>query len=215
MPAYAPSGLPYIPDIELPPQLKPEVYKPTLPTLPTTMPTTPSGLGYIPDISLPQELQPTTPSGLAYIPDISLPEQLQPPAVEQPAGYGPLELAGDVAGGTWDLLSGAADALWSAGEWLLENLEVTVGAATGAAKGVGDIFAQQKQAEAQQKAAEAQKIMAEAYKLKTLAAQMAEPVTMPEAQQPLTYITPKTGEAPNYMLYIGLAILALFFLGKK
>ena len=212
-PSYAPSGLEYIPDISLPQQLQPTPY---MPTLATTMPTAPSGLGYIPDISLPQELQPTTPSGLSYIPDVSLPPQLQPPAIEQPAGYGPLELFGDVAKGAWDIASGAAQTLWDAGQFILENLEVGVGIATGAATGAAGIAAQKKQAEAQKTAAEAQKIAAEAYKLKTLAAQMVEPVTVPEVAQPLTYITPETGEAkPNYLLYIGLAILAIFLLGKK
>jgi len=217
--AYAPSGLAYIPDISLPQQLQPslpQLQVPAyMPTLATTIPTTPSGLGYVPDISLPQELQPVTPSGLAYIPDVSLPEQLQPPTIEQPAGYGPIELVSNVAKGAWDIVSGAAKTIADAGAFILENLEVGVGIATGTAAGIGGIAAQQKQAEAQKTAAEAQKITAEAYKLKTLAAQMAEPVTVPEAQQPLTYITPKTGEAPNYMLYIGLAILAFIFLRKK
>jgi len=218
--AYAPSGLGYIPDISLPQALQPSI--PTLPaglqqplSIPTLPAITPSGLGYIPDIELPPQLQPVTPSGLGYIPDVSLPQQLQPTVIE-PAGYGPLELVGDVAKGAWDILSGVAGGIVEAGKSILENLEVGVGIAKGVATGISGITAQQKQAEAQRLQAEAQKIAAEAYKIQTLAAQLiGEPGIEPVTKQPLTYITPETGKAPNYVLYIGLAILAFLLLGKK
>lgn len=173
----------------------------SIPTLPTIMP------------EIPVSEYRVDPTGLSEAPVVYT-EAYDIPA-EQPGGYGPLELVGDVAKGAWDIVSGTAKTIADAGAFILENLEVGVGVATGAARGVGGIVAQQKQAEAQKTAAEAQKIAAEAYKLKTLAAQMAEPVTVPAVAQPLTYITPKTGEAPNYLLYIGLGILALIFLGKK
>lgn len=217
--AYTPSGLGYIPDISLPqalqpslPQLQVPAYMPTLPTI---MPTTPSGVPYIPDISLPLQLQPVTPSGLPYIPDISLPPQLQPTVI-QPAGYGPLELAVDIAKGAWNIATGAVGGIIEAGKAILENIEVGVGIATGIATGVSGITAQQKQAEAQRLQAEAQKIAAEAYKIQTLAAQLTgEPGIVPIAKQPIAYVTPEAEEKPSYLLYIGLAILAFLLLGKK
>ena len=183
---------------------------PYMPTLPTIMPGEISVIEQLSDVKF-------DPFAGMTIPEITGGPAKHFPAESfaEPVGYGPLELVGDVAKGTWDILIGAANTLADAGKFILENLKVGVDVATGAATGVSGIVAQQKQAEAQKAVAEAQKIAAEAYKLKTLAAQMAEPVTIPKATQPLTYITPETGKAPNYMLYIGLAILALFFLGKK
>lgn len=91
--------------------------------------------------------------------------------------------------------------------------------------GVG-IYGQLAQIEAAKDMTEAQKILAqtklmEAEALKIYVAAPAAPAAVPRtaiptlSQQPV-YVTPVAAQAgPNYLLYIGLAILAFLLLGKK
>jgi hypothetical protein len=210
--AFTGSGLPYIPDVSLPPQLQPI---PTLPTLPAI---STAGLPYIPDVSLPPQLQPVTTSGLPYIPDVSLPEPLQPPieTTTPPGGYGPIELVGDIAKGAAGIIGGAAETVVNLGKSILKNLEVGVGIAGQ----VGGISAQKKAAQAVELEAEARKLAAEAYKIQTLAQLEQGRAVVPvaaAAPTPVTYITPETGEAePNYMMYAAIAaVLMIIIFGKK
>jgi len=192
--------------------------------------TTPSGLGYIPDIALPTQLQPSIPT-LPTIPTIPVSEYRVDPfglseqpvvyteaydiPAEQPGGYGPIELVGDIAKGAAGILGGAAETVINLGKSILENLEVGVGMAGQ----VGGVSAQAKAAQAAELEAEAKKIAAEAYKIQTLAQleQGRAVVPMAAAPTPVTYITPETGEAkPNYMMYAAIAaIIVIILFGTK
>jgi len=138
------------------------------------------------------------PSGLAYIPDVALPAALQPTAA-----LGVPAATGGIASGLETILSGVQVGVGIKGQ--LAQLEI--------AEGMSET-----------EKIKAQTALMEAEALKVYAAKPPTPTPTPTptalptlSAQPV-YVEPELAApaaAPNYLLYIGLAILAFILLRKK
>lgn len=186
---------------------------PTLTTQPFAAPIS-TGSGILSDYNVP------------FLSDTTGPQYVVP---SSPPGYGPLEIIGDVVGG-------AADAIWNAGKFILDNLEVGISYAGDLSKQESSRKYYEQLGDAQQTSADAQRTAAEAalVRAQSLAAQVSagtmtaeEAVTRgvglgiqtladvptASASDPILMTTPvvQTG-GPNYILYAIIALAAYYFL---